>query len=220
MVSSPLPSRLTRPTLADLVERLGSIPLVRFRLQPPPGLATEDDLLRIHAEERVLCELVDGVLVEKPMAYVESTLAVALISPLHGFVKPLNSGVVTGPDGMMRLFPALVHVPDVAFGSWAHFPDRHLPKEAIPQIVPDLAVEILSPGNTKKEMDRKLAEYFGAGVRLVWIVDPERRTVDVHESPDRCVTLQVGDVPTGAAVLPGFQVLHQDSFAELDRQGA
>ncbi|MGH7127639.1 MAG: hypothetical protein ACREJB_04840 [Planctomycetaceae bacterium] len=58
-------------TNADLVEHLGGVPLSRIRMVPPPGLATEADVLRIVNEEDRLCELIDGVLVEKPMGYYE-----------------------------------------------------------------------------------------------------------------------------------------------------
>jgi hypothetical protein len=65
-----------RRTLADLLERLGRVPLDRIRSDPPPGTATERDVLEIAAREKRLCELVDGVLVEKPAGYLESLLAV------------------------------------------------------------------------------------------------------------------------------------------------
>src|SRR5262245_53170179 len=66
-------------TVADLVRQLGGIPTNRIRLIPPPGKATVDDVLRIHDRENRLCELVDGVLVEKPMAFYEGVLAAVLI---------------------------------------------------------------------------------------------------------------------------------------------
>ena len=64
-------------TLAELVERLGGVPLERIRFRPYPGTATEEDVIRIEAQENRLCELIEGVLVEKPMGFRESLLAVA-----------------------------------------------------------------------------------------------------------------------------------------------
>jgi Uma2 family endonuclease len=111
-------------TLADLLERLGRVPLSRIRFHPPPGTATERDVLEIAAHEDRLCELVDGVLVEKPLGYGESILAIFLGSVLGHFVRPRNLGHVTGEQGMLRLSPGLVRIPDVAFASWDRFPER------------------------------------------------------------------------------------------------
>ena len=73
---------------------------------------------------------------------------------------------------MMRLFPGQVRIPDVAFISWKRYPKGKRRRGEIPTVAPDLVVEILSKGNTPKEMKRKLDEYFQAGVRLVWYVNP------------------------------------------------
>src|SRR5207248_1808023 len=90
-------------TLADLHRLLGSIPLERIRCQPPPGTATEDDvLLRPNGEKR-LFELVDGVLVEKAMGYYESRLATVLGYLLERFLEGRDLGVVSGADATMRL---------------------------------------------------------------------------------------------------------------------
>ena len=127
--------------------------------------------------------------------------------------------MVAGADGTVELMPDLVRIPDVSFTNWDRFPGRRLPSEPIPRLVPNLAVEVLSRSNTPKEMAAKRRDYFTAGVQLVWEVDPETRTVLVYTSPDQAITLQVGDVLGGGAVLPGFTLPLQQLFAELDRQG-
>ncbi len=76
-------------------------------------------------------------------------------------------------------------MPDVAFMSWDRLPGKTVPDEAIPELAPDLAIEVLSAGNTKGEMERKLKDYFFAGVRLVWYIDWRRRTAEVYTSPDQ-----------------------------------
>ena len=222
LMTTTLTAPPTRPvdTLAELVEQLGSIPLHRIRLQPPPGMATEADVLAVHRKEGRLCELVDRVLVEKAMSYRESCLAGAIVALLRAFVIPPNLGLVSAADGMMRLFPGLVRIPDVAFASWVRFPDRRVPREPIPSLVPDLAVEVLSSSNTPAEIARKFREYFAAAVRLVWIVDPEARTVAVFTSPDQPDgTLTEEQTLDGGDVLPGFNLPLRELFAELDRQG-
>ena len=204
-------------TLATLLERLGNIPLDRIRIHPPPGTATEEDVLRAgNARIRRLCELVDGVLVEKMMGYHESFLASLLIHALLGFVRPQRLGIVLAPDGALRILPDQVRIPDVSFISWDRFPDRRLPQEPIPYVAPDLAVEVLSQGNTEAEMQRKLRDYFEAGTRLIWYVQAATRSVRVYTSPDQEVLLQSDDTLTGGDVLPGFELPLRDLFAEMD----
>jgi Uma2 family endonuclease len=209
----------TMDTLADLVEQLGDIPLARIRVRPPPGTATEQDVLDLYRREKRLCELVDGVLVEKAMGFRESCLAGVLLGCLRLSVVPRNAGLVSGEAGMMRLFPGLVRIPDVAFIAWDRIPGRRMPTEPIPDLVPDLAVEVLSTSNTPREMARKCQEYFDAGVRVVWLVDPEARTVAVYTAPDQYTLYDATQTLDGGDVLPGFALALGDLFAELDRQG-
>jgi len=206
-------------TLADLLDHLGGIAPERVRLHPAPGTATEEDVLNVHDQAGRLCELVDGVLVEKAMGFRESFLAAALIIILGNFVRPRNLGLVTAPDGMMRLAAGLVRIPDVAFISWDRLPNRRVPTAPIPALAPNLAVEVLSPGNTAREIARKCREYCAAGVQLVWLVDPETRTVVVHTTPEDSTILHEEDTLEGDMVLPGFALSVREFFAELDRQG-
>jgi Uma2 family endonuclease len=204
-------------TVADLLERLGDIPPERVWVRPAPGTATEVDVLAAGDHLDRLCELVDGTLVEKAMGLRESLLAVAIASLLRAFIDPRNLGIVTGSDGTMRLFPGLVRMPDVAFSSWDRFPDRKVPKVPIPDLAPDLAVEVLSESNTPKEMARKRQEYFAAGTRLVWEVDPKARQVSVFTAPEARTVFREGQALDGGDVLPGFALPLADLFAELDR---
>ena|SRR5208337_1725844 len=105
-----------------------------------------------------------------------------------------------------------VDISDAAFTSWGRLPGRERPGKPIPDLAPDLAVEILSKSNTKAEMKRKLAEYFQAGTRRVWLVDPRKRTVRVHTSPDQSVLLEEGDTLLAGDILPGFRLVSTDLF--------
>jgi Uma2 family endonuclease len=217
---------VTEPTLAeiltldDLLEHLGGISPSRVLYRPLPGTATEADLILANAGKRGLFELVDGVLLEKGMGYVESAIAGLILALLRAFVVPRNLGIVTGADGMMRLFPGLVREPDVAYVSWNRVPGGRYPTEAIASFAPDLAVEVLSRSNTKAEMARKRREYFEAGVRLVWEVDPRARTVAVYQTPELVRVLEASATLDGGEVLPGFALPLAELFSELDRQGA
>ena len=206
-------------TLADLVRQLGGIPLKRIRLRPLPGTATERDVLDVERRENRLCELVDGVLVEKAVGFRESLVACALIEFLRAFVRPRKLGLVAGPDGMVRLTSGLVRIPDVSFVSWDRLPGRRVPSKPIPRLAPNLAVEVLSETNTKREMARKLREYFKAGVVLAWLIDPKARTVTVYTAVDQSVVLDEKQTLDGGPVLPGFHLPIAELFAVLDAQG-
>ena len=113
------------------------------------------------------------------MGFRESVLAGAIFAALYAFVRRANLGLVSGADGMMRLFPKNVRIPDVAYVAWHRIPGGRMPAAPIPDLAPDLAVEVLSKSNTSAEMKRKRREYFAAGSSLVWLVDPESRSVSV-----------------------------------------
>jgi Uma2 family endonuclease len=206
----------TAQTIGDLLEDLGDIPPHRVRLQPAPGTATEEDVIAIEARENRLCELVDGVLVEKVMAYYESRVAGLIFRYLDEYLEEHDEGIVSGEAGMMRLAPRLVRIPDVSFISWKRLPHRRVPREPIAGLGPDLAVEVLSKGNTAREIDRKISEYFAAGAQLVWIVDPATRTVDVYTEPDDCTRLHERQSLKGGDLLPGFALPLRKLFARAE----
>jgi Uma2 family endonuclease len=200
-------------TIGDLLKRLGNIPARRVRLHPTPGTATEKDVIEILDRKNRPCELVEGTLVEKSMGYEEAELAMLIGTFLTNFVRPRNLGIVTGADGTIKLFAGLVRIPDVAFASWDRFPGRKRPKTPIPHLAPDLVVEVLSKSNTKSEMNRKLGEYFAAGVQLVWMVDPRKRTARVYTAVDQWVLIKEGQSLDGGAVLRGFVLPLDELFA-------
>ena len=218
MTIAPPPPATSAPplTAADLTERFGPISLRRIRFIPEPGTATEQDVLDIHQREKRLYELVDGVLLEKTMGLPESIVAAALIAILHPWVSQRKLGTVAGEAGMLRIAPGLIRIPDVSFIEWDRFPNRQVQADPIPDLVPDLAIEVLSPSNTEREMEGKLDDYFRTGTRLVWFVDPRNRTVQVFSARDHSYLLTHTDTLDGAPVLPGFQLPLAQLFAELD----
>jgi Uma2 family endonuclease len=176
----------------------------RIRSYPPPGMATERDVLAIDAHEDRLCELVDGVLVEKTMGSYESVLAATLLHWIQSYLDENPIGIALGADGMLRILPTQIRIPDVSVVLWSRFPDRRLPLDAVFRVAPDLAVEILSEGNPASEMDRKLEDYRRSGVRLVWYIDPEARTAVVYTPKGPAQNLDENGVLDAAEVLPGF----------------
>jgi Uma2 family endonuclease len=111
-------------TLADLRRRLGGIPLERIWFHPAPGTATEKDVIAVEARENRLCELVDGTLVEKAMGFEESRLAIELSYRVKAYLDQNDLGICVGADGMMRIAPGLVRIPDLSFISWDRLPGR------------------------------------------------------------------------------------------------
>jgi Uma2 family endonuclease len=192
-------------SIADLLEQLG-VSAERVRARPAPGTASEQDVVNIEARENRLYELVDGVLVEKVIGFEESLLAAELIRILGSFVKRHDLGLVAAPDGADRLMPGLVRIPDVSFVSWDRLPGKKRPRGPIPDLVPDLAVEVLSESNTEQEISRKVREYFDAGVHLVWLIDPSNRTARVHTSARKFTALGEQQTLTGGKVLHGFKL--------------
>ncbi len=196
----------------DVLRWLGGLSASRVRLHPTPGTATVKDALRALEKKDGLCELVDAALVEKPLGFSESEIAVLIATALVNFVRPRKMGIVTGADGAFQLADGLIRIPDVAFASRNRFPGRKRPRVAIPRLAPDLAVEVLSKSNTSAEMRRKVGEYFAAGVRLVWIVDPKKRTARVDTAVDQSVLLDEHQSLDGGDVLPGFRLALKDLF--------
>jgi Uma2 family endonuclease len=199
-------------SVARLCRHFG-VPAERLLLHPRAGMATEEDLLYVNEHGDRLCELVDGVLVEKAMGFREAFLAGELLTLLRMFLGRNNLGIVVPPDATIRFFPGLVRLPDVSFISWDRLPGRAFPEEPVPDLAPDLAVEVLSKGNTPKEMKRKLGEYFRAGVRLVWFIDPAKEVVEVYTSPRRKKEVRKGQTLDGGEVLPGFSLSLTEFFA-------
>ena len=98
---------------------------------------------------------------------------------------------------------------------WACRPDVVLMRadvDPIPQVAPLLAVEIRSDSNTRRELRRKAARYLESGTPLVWLVDPETRTVELHRADAAPQTLSGDEVIEGGATLPGFRVAASELF--------
>lgn len=216
-------------TVADLpaptwsIDRLrrhfGDIPAERIRLKPRPGTATEKDL--IHENEvvcRGTCELVDGCLVEKAMGAREALLAGTIIHYLHLYLAKNPCGVVLAPDGTLRLMPGLVRAPDVSYISWDRIGADEFPEEPIPDLAPELAIEVLSRSNTRREIARKLRQYFASGVLEAWVIDPRKRVATVYHSPTARRTIDHTGTLECPTILPGFQLPLADLFAAQKRR--
>ena len=153
-------------------------------------------------------EVVDGQIVEEPPLGARGTwMASRLMRGIILFDAPGRLGnVVIETLFVLERSPRLRRCPDLAFISGERWPvTRPVPSAAAWDVVPDLAVEIISPSDIAFDIMSKIEEYFRVGVRLVWVVYPEHSKVYAYDSPTSVRILQVGDELDGGAVLPGFR---------------
>ncbi|WP_152052673.1 Uma2 family endonuclease [Tautonia marina] len=196
----------TRPDATTIPEESIGTPL-----SPPPVVEADvpaDDFVPPSSSE-ILFEVIDGVVVEcPPMGSLELDIANYLAQELN--VVALSQGL--GQALVEQLFRLRAQStnrrrPDIAFVSTAKWPrGRRVPRANAWEMAPDLAVEVVSPSDLAAELDRKLVEYFEAGVSLVWVVYPETRRVFVFSSATEVRILSASDELDGCAVVPGFRL--------------
>lgn len=184
---------------------------------PGAGPMTVEDLLAWPDDDGWRYELVEGVLVRMAGCGEQAaTIGVIVASALFAFVRPHGLGVVTGADGIYTFPNARTGlVPNVGFYSAARralIVDRRKP---IP-FAPDLAVEVASPSQDAEDMAAKALLYLRGGTRLVWVVWPDRRQIEVWRVGDTAptTTLSSGDILGGEDVVPGFAVPISEVFAD------
>lgn len=151
-------------------------------------------------------ELVQGVVVTMPTRKApHGYCAARLAAAIGGWVDQHELGIAVsnGTGVVLERSADTVRGPDVAFWSFARqafVPDGYF------EVAPDLAVEVLSPSNTRKQVDAKVREYLRAGTKLAWVVDPVDRSVRIYRTdPDRATFLHSGATLEGEDVLPGFR---------------
>jgi Uma2 family endonuclease len=165
--------------------------------------ATEEDLLRTPRDGRKY-ELVDGQIRVSPAGSRHGRVCVRLVVRLGAFVESGQLGYVFDSSTGFRLPGGNVRVPDVSFVARGRFRDEHVP-EGFGDLAPDLVVEVLSPDDRSREILDKVGDYLQAGVPLVWVIDPKRRTAAVYRSLTGVRTVGPGDTLEGEDVVPGFR---------------
>ncbi|ETX05249.1 Uma2 family endonuclease [Candidatus Entotheonella palauensis] len=170
--------------------------------------ATEHEA-SLSVQDNSLYEIVDGQRLDlQPM----SAYATWLASRLHGQLWPYAEAHLLGTCITEMLFILdvqrdLRRRPDVAFVSAQRWPmDRDLPSTGDWEVVPDLAVEVISPNDVFKDVLAKVREYFHYGVLLVWVISPEEQQIYVYESPTQVRILSVDDKLTGGNAVSGFRL--------------
>jgi Uma2 family endonuclease len=162
---------------------------------PPPG--------------DVFYEVVDGVVVEvPPMGIFEADIANLIAELMNEHARPRRLG---------RAFVEVLYridvgreirrQPDVAFVSAARWPTgKRAPKASSWQVVPDIAVEVVSPSDQAAHLNRKILDYFRAGTVAVWVIDQETQQVYVYSSPTDVRILTPPAELDGGELIPGFRL--------------
>jgi Uma2 family endonuclease len=172
-----------------------------------PTLTPPESPLVIPPRDDLLYEVVDGEIQEVvPMGVRETRIASCLMRPMAAFVHDNHLGRVD-TEMLYQLRPNLQRRPDLAFVSYARWPiDRPVPESSAWDVVPDLAVEIISPSEFGVDILAKVREYLTAGVRVVWLVYRGERLTHVYESMTQIRVVTDADELTGDPVLPGFRL--------------
>ena len=188
----------------------------------PPATTTPSDrsdltwkqFQRLPAEPGSRLELVRGRLVREPRpAPLHGRVVSTLTWLLEGFARENGSGVVLVEAGfLLAREPDTVRGPDLCFVSAWRVPVDGYGQGGFWELAPDLAIEVLSPGNRASEMQEKVLDYLAAGSRQVWVVDPRLKSVTVHTPGGEARLLIGGAVLEGGDVLPGFRVELESLF--------
>lgn len=150
---------------------------------------------------------------QEPMGALQVTLANVLSHHMLTFALQNKLGlVVTEVLFILDEQQNLKRRPDVAFVSYPRWPDKTVPNAEAWNVVPDLAVEVISPSNLAEDVEAKIAQYFEAGVRLVWVLYPETGHLHVYDSARKSRILEASEEVDGGDVLAGFRLRIQDLF--------
>lgn len=220
MTATRIPNLQTATTVADLLHALGDIPPERVRVVPPIGQATLEDLIAANESGNgPVCEWVDDTLVEKAVGYFESWVGTIISGQFDRFLETNDLGMFLGEAGVLRILPRVGRAGDVTFVAWTSLPGgKPLPREDnVPEVVPDLVVEVLSANNTPREMERKRGEYFTAGVKHVWEIDPVSESARAYTGVESVREIPKGGTLEAEDVLPGFTLSLEQVFARANR---
>lgn len=177
-------------------------------------LKTEDDLMAL-PDDDMRHELVNGVIVAEPFpSLLHDRVRRHLERILEGFVLKRELGEIFGEVGfLLTRQPDTVRGPDLSFVRKERL--AGIDYEKFFRGAPDLAVEILSPSNRRGEVRAKVADYLNAGCRLVWVIDPKKKTAVAYRTLEMPRRIDAGGKLDGEDVLPGFEIPLASIFDEL-----
>jgi Uma2 family endonuclease len=175
---------------------------------------TADELLALPTGMGKRYELVAGELrVMAPSGWRHGGVSANIASILGTFIRERALGRSFGAETgfLLKRNPDTVRAPDFAFIAKGNLPESE-PTEAFWPGAPDLAVEVLSPGDTTGEVDEKIDEWLTAGCAAVWVVDPKLQTVTIYQSVTNVVVKTAGETLQGDPVVAGFSCAVDEFF--------
>jgi Uma2 family endonuclease len=187
-------------------------------IETPKKIWTEAELQAL-PEDGYIHEVVDGELVMSPKNnWFHGSICIRLSGEMREFNRKHHLGVVLDSSTGFWMFNRNCRAPDISFVPRARMAALGFgPKEKrfFPG-APDLAVEILSPNNTRAEIDARLKDFFASGTRLAWVIDPEPESLEICHSPTERKLIGGGGFLDGEDILPGFRYAIADLFKEWD----
>ncbi len=161
-------------------------------------------------------ELINGEIEMGNSGMEHGNITAYLCGLIELYSRPKKLGVTCDSSTAFSLKSGNKRSPDISFVS----KDRLLGLKRLPkgyfQGSPDLAVEVISPNNTFEELHQKIVEYFENGCRLVWVINPDEKSILVYHKPQPDKLLQITDNLDGEDILPGFTLAVADLFIEWD----
>ena len=173
-------------------------------------LITEEEFMRLPMDG-CKYELVEGEIKVSPAGMEHEGIGALLIHLLAQHVRNSRLGRVYGSSVGYKLPSGNIRSPDVSFVRTERLPGGRSPR-GFGDFAPDLAVEILSPGDDQRDVADKIGEYLKWAVPLVWLIDPEKQTVTVYRSLTDVRVLEASDELDGEDVIPGFRCSISDLF--------
>lgn len=174
---------------------------------------TADDIYQLSLQGKHY-ELLNGRLLEMtPTKQTHGEVAGEFLRLIANFVRPKKLGAVYAAETGFALPNGNVLAADVSFTVKTRIQPEG---KGFTTVVPDLVVEVVSPGNSDSEVQEKIEAYFSAGVRVVWVAYPRTRTIYAYTAPDKVQILKGEAILDGAEVLPGFTVKVSEIFSVLD----
>jgi Uma2 family endonuclease len=164
--------------------------------------ATINDLLQCPKDGRKY-ELVDGEIVVGPTGFRHATIVAKIVHMIGSFLERNPIGEVCADNLGIKLPNGNLRSPDITFVRNEKIPTGTL-ADAFADFIPDLAVEVVSPQDSPREVGQKIGEFLECGVPVVWLVDPARETVTVYRSLSQAETFTIKDTMTAEPSLPGF----------------
>ncbi len=168
---------------------------------------TADELLEISTDSNHSYELIQGeLIIMAPAGAEHGDTALGLGARMRVFADDNDLGAVFAAETGFQLEqkPDTVRAPDVGFVHKNRLPNGKVPRSYFPG-APDLAVEVVSPGDRADEIDDKVKCWLRYGTRLVWLLVPKTRSITVYRIDGTAQVLNLNDTLDGEDVLPGFR---------------